>query len=169
MTETQAATTTPIDSDTAAGVTDLVELAGGLRFAVARLHRLLRQQDQSGLAPALATALATINRDGPITLSQLAGQEQVAAPTATKLVDKLADQGLVTRQQDEVDKRVCRVQITPGGREKLESIRVRRTEWLASRLGDLTPSELARIGDALNVLETLIAPHPSPKPSKPTR
>jgi DNA-binding MarR family transcriptional regulator len=147
--------------------TDLVELAGGLRFAVARLHRLLRQQDQSGLAPALATALATIKRDGPITLSQLAAQEQVAAPTATKLVDKLADQGLVTRQQDRIDKRVCRVEITGDGREKLESIRVRRTEWLAGRLGDLTPSELARIGDALDVMETLIAP-PTPTTSSKT-
>jgi DNA-binding MarR family transcriptional regulator len=139
---------------------DLVELASGLRFVVARLHRLLRQQDQSGLAPALATALATIKRDGPLTLSQLAAQEQVAAPTATKLVDKLADQGLVLRQQDDNDKRVCRVQITTDGSAKLESIRVRRTEWLAARLGDLPPKDLGRISDALDVLEDLITPTP---------
>jgi DNA-binding MarR family transcriptional regulator len=152
-------TTSPAvnDIDT---TTDLVELASGLRFVVARLHRLLRQQDQSGLAPALATALATINREGPLTLSQLAGQEQVAAPTATKLVDKLADQGLVTRQQDDVDKRVCRVQITADGRDKLESIRVRRTEWLAARLGDLPLDDLGRISDSLEVLEGLITPQP---------
>ncbi len=153
-------TRTPTATSSVDRTTDLVELAGGLRFIVARLHRLLRQQDQSGLAPALGTALATINRDGPLTMSQLAAQEQVATPTATRLVDQLADRGLVIRRQDESDKRVCHVEITPAGRDALESIRVRRTEWLANRLGDLPPADLRRIGDALDVLEGLIVVPP---------
>jgi hypothetical protein len=70
---TATETDDPIGPDT--GDLDVVELAGHLRFLVARLHRQLRQQDQSGLSPALGAALATISRCGPLTLGQLAANE----------------------------------------------------------------------------------------------
>ena len=140
--------------------TDVVELAGSLRFLVARLHRQLRQQDQSGLAPALGGALATISLEGPMTLSHLAAREQVTPPTITKLVDKLAERGLVVRRPDDLDRRVCRVEVTAAGRRQLDSIRTRRTAWLADRLGDLPPADLRRLRDAVAVLEELAAPPP---------
>lgn len=134
------------------------DLAGPLRLHVTRLSRLLRQQDQSGFAPALATALATISRDGPITLSRLAAEEHVTPPTVTKLVDKLEARGFVSRQIDPTDRRVCRVTITRAGTKQLESIRVRRTEWLIERLSALPADDLARLVDAIDVLEALSNP-----------
>src|SRR4051812_41879678 len=79
---------------------DPVEVAGHLRMSVARLARLLRQQDESGLSAPLTAALATISREGPLTLGQLAAQERVAPPSITKVVGKLEDRGLVERQVD---------------------------------------------------------------------
>ncbi len=140
--------------------TSPAELAGPLRLHVTRLSRLLRQQDQSGFAPALATALATIFREGPITLSNLAVEEHVTPPTITKLVDKLDERGFVTRQIDPHDRRVCRVTITTSGVKQLESIRVRRTEWLSDRLSALSPEDLARLDEAVAVLEALTKPAP---------
>ncbi len=133
------------------------QFASRLRFAVARLARLLRQQDQSGFGPTLVAALATIERHGPITLGELAGREQVAPPTITKVVEKLEASGLVTRATDVVDRRVNRVTVTPKGTKQLATYRSRRTEWLASRLQDLTPEEHERLVAALPVLERLIA------------
>jgi DNA-binding MarR family transcriptional regulator len=143
---------------------DVVELAGHLRFAVARLNRQLRQQDQSGLSATLGAALASIYRDGPLTLSQLAATEQVSAPSITRLVDKLVERGFVTRQVDPDDRRVTRVRITAAGRRQLESIRTRRTAWLASRLAELPTEDVARLDAALAVLDGLAAP-PSRAPS----
>lgn len=137
---------------------DVVEMAGSLRLSIARLARRLRQQDESGLAPALTTALATIYREGPITLGGLAAQEQVAAPTVTKLVDRLEQRGLIVRQPDQTDRRICRVEITPTGLSQLESIRDRRTEWLATRLAQLDPVQIARLHGAVAVLDELTAP-----------
>ena len=134
------------------------DLAGHLRLVVARLHRQLRQQDRSGLAPALATALATISREGPITLGHLATREQVTPPTITRLVDQLVEQGLVSRQTDDADRRVCRVRITAAGRRRLEAIRTRRTAWLAEKLSDLTPQQVEALHDAVDVLEMLATP-----------
>ena len=132
------------------------QIASRLRFAVARLARLLRQQDQSGFGPTLVAALASVERRGPLTLGELAAREQVAPPTITKIVEKLEANGLVTRTTDVADRRVNRVTITPKGAKQLATYRTRRTEWLASRLRDLDADEQARLLAALPVIERLI-------------
>ncbi len=131
------------------------ELAGHLRVVVARLARILRQQDQSGLAPTLLAALTTVGRAGPLTFGELAAHEQVAAPTITKAVQKLEAKGLVARRPDPDDGRVCRVALTAAGRRHLEQARRRRTAWLATRLSELGDDDIRRLSDALDVLEAL--------------
>lgn len=131
------------------------ELAGHLRVVVARLARILRQQDQSGLAPTLLAALTTVGRAGPLTFGELAAHEQVAAPTITKAVQKLEAKGLVARRPDPDDGRVCRVALTAAGRRHLDQARRRRTAWLATRLSELEDDDIRRLADALDVLEAL--------------
>lgn len=135
--------------------TDTAELAGQLRVVIARLARVLRQQDQSGMPPTLLAALTTVGRVGPLTFGELAAQEQVAAPTITKAVQKLEAKGLVSRRPDPDDGRVCRVVITAAGRRHLERARRRRTAWLATRLTELDESDVRRLADAVDVLEAL--------------
>jgi DNA-binding MarR family transcriptional regulator len=137
------------------GEVDPVEVAGHLRMSVARLARLLRQQDESGLSPTLTAALATIAREGPLTLGQLAARERVAPPSITKVVGKLEGRGLVDRQVDERDRRVTRVEVSPAGRDQLEASHTRRTAWLATRLIDLSDADLDRVVQALAVLDAL--------------
>ena len=139
---------------------DIEEMAGSLRLSIARLARLLRQQDQSGMAPALATALAAIGREGPLTLSRLAAIEQVAPPTITKIIDKLESLEFITRQIDPSDRRVCRVQITTAGKRKLQAIRSRRTAWLTAQLHALSSDDLGRLHDVIEVLDHLTTAPP---------
>jgi DNA-binding MarR family transcriptional regulator len=135
---------------------DAVEVAGRLRMTAFRLTRLLRQQDTEGLAPTLSAALATIVRDGPLTLGELAAREHVAPPSITKAVEKLVAAGLATRAPDETDRRVVRVNATAAGRRRVAQNRSRRTAWLAGRLTDLSPADLAKLDAATDVLERLI-------------
>jgi DNA-binding MarR family transcriptional regulator len=135
---------------------DAVEVAGRLRMTAFRLTRLLRQQDTEGLAPTLSAALATIVRDGPLTLGELAAREHVAPPSITKAVEKLVAAGLATRAPDKTDRRVVRVTATAAGRRRVAQNRSRRTAWLAGRLTDLSPADLAKLAAATDVLERLI-------------
>ena len=80
---------------------DPVEVAGRLRLSVTRLARILRHQDAGGLVPTLSSALATIDREGPLTLGTLAVREHVAPPSITKAVVKLEAMGFVERRTDE--------------------------------------------------------------------
>jgi DNA-binding MarR family transcriptional regulator len=131
------------------------ELVGRLRYSVARLSRLLRQQDQSGLTPTTTAMLATIARDGPLTLGELATLEQVAPPTITKSVGRLEEAGFVERIPDPGDKRVCRVVLTAGGQRQLDDNRSRRTAWLAERLDLLPVDERDRLAEVVELLEHL--------------
>ena len=137
------------------------ELVGRLRLSVARLARLLRQQDESGMTPTMTATLATIAREGPLTLGALAAAEQVAPPTVTKAIDKLEANGLVERIVDENDRRVCRVRVTGAGRRQIEANRSRRNAWLADQLAALTPDERERLAGAVDVLEQLTVARPS--------
>jgi DNA-binding MarR family transcriptional regulator len=131
------------------------EVARRLRYSVTRLARQLRRQAGTDLTPTQSAALVSIEKHGPITIGDLATREQVSAPTATNVVSKLEARGLVRRLRDPADRRVCRVELTPGGTKELETSRNRKTEWLAARLRELAPEQLAELTAALDVLEHL--------------
>lgn len=139
---------------------DATEVAGRLRFSITRLARILRQQDQSGLSPTTTAALATIARQGPLTLGELAAVEQVAPPTITKSVTRLEEAGFVARQQDHADRRIHRVQVTAEGRRQLQESRSRRTAWLATRLHQFHSDDLERLADVLDLFERLTSSEP---------
>ncbi len=126
-----------------------------LRRSTARLARLLRQQDEGGFGATATSALATVQHHGPMSLGELAGREQVAPPTMTKVVEKLETHGFVKREVDPRDRRVARVTITVAGRRHLERTRERRTAWLAARLDALDAAERRRITEAIGALERL--------------
>lgn len=130
-------------------------LAPRLGLAVVRLARVLRQQDEGELTPTMRSALATIDREGPLTLGELAAAEHVAPPTVTKVLGKLEERRLVERTADDADRRVSRVATSPAGRALLEADRRRRATWLAGRLGELDDDERAAVVAALPVLERL--------------
>ena len=156
-------TTSAVDHRTTSGSTE--ELAAGLRLSVTRLARLMRQQSDAGLTPTQLAALATIERRGPMPLGTLADEEQIGAPTATKIVDKLYAAGYVARTPSATDRRVTLVEATGAGRDLLAEIRARKTAWLTTRLADLSAHERQALADALAVLDHLTAP---PRPPEAT-
>jgi DNA-binding MarR family transcriptional regulator len=134
------------------------ELAAQLRLAITRMARRLRQEaGTSGeTSPTLIAALATVEREGPLTPSALADHERIQRPTATRVVARLEEAGLVTRTPDPVDRRVAHVAITPEGSALLKRIRSRKNQYLARRLQQLEPDEQATLAEAVAILERLI-------------
>jgi DNA-binding MarR family transcriptional regulator len=133
------------------------ELAPRLRLAVTRLARRLRQQaDLPGVSPTQVSALSTIERDGPLTLGELAGLERVQPPTITSAVARMEEQGLVHRQVDERDRRIHRVEITAAGRKLLDKSRSRKNAYLERRLHALSDDERATIERAAVLLEAIL-------------
>jgi DNA-binding MarR family transcriptional regulator len=146
------------------------DVVGRLSLSITRLARILRQQDSSRLTPALASALATIVRQGPISLRDLAAAEGVSPSTITKLVARLESEELIERVVDIRDRRVHWVMLSAGGRRRIERYRVNRNAWLAEQLSGLAKPERQHLDLVLGVLERLAAvagPDPVGKPLPP--
>ena len=136
------------------------DVAGRLRFAVVRLARRLRQEAGDDLSPTMAAALATVERAGPLTPSELAEIERVKRPTATRVVARLVEDGLVTKATDPTDGRVSLLSASPDGRRLLKRLRKRKNAYLARRLRELDPGELETLERAAEILEDLLEREP---------
>src|SRR5688572_31319874 len=85
----------------------LADSAARLRLAIVRTARRLRQEAGGELSPTLNAALATIDRHGPLTPSELADIERIKRPTATRIAAALEKDGLIERAADPSDGRAC--------------------------------------------------------------
>jgi DNA-binding MarR family transcriptional regulator len=139
---------------------EALELAAALRLVVMRLSRRLRQRADDGITPTLLSALATVDRGGPVTLGELAAAERVAPPSVTEIVSRLEEAGWVSRLVDPDDRRVTRVSVTPRGRRLLERSRARKAAYLARRLRTLGPADRATLGRAADLLQRLLEEEP---------
>jgi DNA-binding MarR family transcriptional regulator len=133
-----------------------IDVASHLRLVVARTARRLRQEAGQELSPSLTSALAAIDRHGPLTPSELAAHERVQRPTATRLLGRLAELGLVERAPDPVDRRSALISVSPAGRTLLRRLRTRKNQYLARRLATLTPDEVATLDRAAAILERML-------------
>jgi DNA-binding MarR family transcriptional regulator len=132
------------------------ELATRLRHAIARSARRLRQAAGTGLSPSLTAALASVDRHGPLTPSELAARERVQRPTVTRIVCRLEEEGLVTRAADPADRRSALITITPAGRALLDAARTRKDAFLSERLEALSPADRATLERAAALLEDML-------------
>lgn len=145
----------------------LADAAARLRMAIVRTARRLRQEaaGASGqLTPTSAAALATVERHGPLTPSELAGIERVKRPTATRTLGVLSEAGLVERAPDPEDGRSALVSVTAEGRERLRRLRGRKNAYLARRMRDLPDADVATLTRAATILERILEDE---RPAKP--
>lgn len=133
-----------------------LDLAARLRLVVTRTARRLRQEANADITPSLMAGLATVDRHGPLTPSELAEIERIKRPTATRVAARLEDEGLVARAGDPGDGRVTLLSVTDAGRALLTRSRSRKNAYLASRMETLSAEDLAALERAADVLERML-------------
>jgi DNA-binding MarR family transcriptional regulator len=98
-----------------------------------------------GTGPALdvaqGDALDVILEQGPIRMGDLAAALRVDASTATRTVARLADAGLVERQEGTIDRRVVKIVPTDEGRQLQAQMVRTATDTLADILAAFGPKE----------------------------
>ncbi|MEZ2389526.1 MarR family winged helix-turn-helix transcriptional regulator [bacterium RCC_150] len=133
-------------------------LAIDLRTAVMRTSRRLRVEATGEvITPGQYTVLAHLDSGGPRTPRELAQLEHVQAPSMTRIVNALAEQGLASRSADPDDGRQIKVGITPAGKSVLEEARGQRTAWLAQRLAGLSSEDRLTLSRAAHIMQEMSA------------
>lgn len=144
-------------------LTQTVDIADALRPVLLRVGRELRREARAvGISPEQVALLVGIKYAPGIGVRELATRERVSAPAMSKHVDRLEREGLVVRTPSVDDRRRVGLSLTDEGQRVLRRVRSRRTAWLASRLGELTPEERNAIEAAIEPLSRLL--HEDEKP-----
>src|SRR5215210_2325345 len=132
------------------------ELAPRLRWAITRMARRLRQESGVDLGPSQVAALATVERHGPLSPSELADVERIKRPTVTRIARHLEEGGLIGRVRDPEDGRASILSVTAEGRALLKRLRERKTAYLAKRLGAMDAEDRRTLERAAELLEGML-------------
>jgi DNA-binding MarR family transcriptional regulator len=100
----------------------------------------------------LKTLMCAAKTDGGATSGQIARNLGVGLSTLTGIVDRLAEQDLVTRHEDPEDRRITRVMPTPRARALVDDLLRYRNEVIADLLSRLDAEQLRVVETAFQYM-----------------
>jgi DNA-binding MarR family transcriptional regulator len=129
-------------------------VATELRVVIGRLIRRLRADNTFPVSQAVV--LSRLEREGPLSVSELATAERVRPQSMAQTVTDLESEGLVERRPDPDDRRRAPVQLTGAGLRALHASREQREGWLAQVIeNDFTEEEQKTLREAIELLRRL--------------
>lgn len=130
--------------------------------------RVIRAEMRSQRAPDLSVpqfrVLGFIHRHPATSLSAVAEHMGQALPTLSNLVDSLVTRKLVTRESSTTDRRRMTLNLTAKGEQLWQSARSETKKRLIDRLTPLSPEDLNKVAEALQLLRPLFAPSEADTP-----
>ena len=133
------------------------ELPARLRAVIGKLSRPLRPTVAgSDLTPSQISILLTVERRGPMRLTELAAIESINPTMLSRITGRLAERGLIRRTPDSLDRRAALVESTAAGKRMRKRIIKERTATLQARLQELSSQEQEALQAALPALEHLV-------------
>jgi len=116
------------------------------------MRNFIRYARQSGLSVPQLGALLHIHRQKCSSVSNMGDHLGVTNAAASQMLERLVQQGLISRTEDPNDRRVKQLLLTDKGKQVLhESIRARQG-WLDDLSETLSPSEQEQVNAALELL-----------------
>ena len=108
-----------------------------------------RRWHQGSLSLIHLNVLTLLEVEGPLSMSKLAEALDVSVASATGIVDRMEERGLVERVRVPDDRRVVLVRIGERGRQALEETEAVKQDRLQAILGHLDKTQLDCVATAL--------------------
>jgi DNA-binding MarR family transcriptional regulator len=119
------------------------------------VHRIVDQaMSAAGLSLARCKVLMKLREGGSMNQARLAGLLNFAPRSVTDIVDALERDGLVSRAEDEHDRRARVVSLTPAGSEAYEAAQVVRLKAMEEIFGSLTAAQRSALVALLTTIRT---------------
>jgi len=138
-------------SDAAATEVDLV-IDGYRQLARTLSGSRMPELPDSSVTMAQMKVLMLLSTLGELRMSELATDLHISQSTASGLVERLVESGLVMRHGDEHDRRQVIVCLTPLGGQFLDHFQELGISHLRELMALLAPAEIATVRRALDVL-----------------
>lgn len=122
-----------------------------------RVNTVLRGQTldawmELSLTIAQLKSLFFISSEGSTNVRKLAAALGVTSANVTGIVDRLVEQGLVSRAENPEDRRMSLLQSTNDGQALITDLRERHTSQLAEILSYMSPNQLSTLSQGLSSL-----------------
>jgi DNA-binding MarR family transcriptional regulator len=145
---------------------ETLKMARAIRRSVHRIARRLRaERSTHDLSMSKRSVLGRLFRDGSLTATDLAAQERIQPQSLTRLIADLEKRRLITRHQDESDRRHLHIEITSVGRDLLIRDAQEQDKWLAAAMtSSMTSVERELLTLGARLLESLADVNPFANP-----
>ena len=133
-------------------------LAAQLRMILGKAKRRLREHGgRHELTPSQVSVVLRLEKEGSITVSNLARAEGMRPQSMSTLVASLQEARLVSGAPDPGDGRQTLMSLTGTCRKFLQEGRAARQDWLAARIQEkLSAREQGTLATALTLLTRLV-------------
>lgn len=115
------------------------------RHTPAGMMRSIRRWSSGRLSMVNLQVLMLLAEEGSTPMGALADALDVSQASATGIVDRMEERGLVERVRDEDDRRVVKVTLTETGRQLMVGLATERRERLGMLLEELSDEELSAL------------------------
>jgi DNA-binding MarR family transcriptional regulator len=131
-------------------------LGADLRSAIARIYSRFRSERAAGeIGDAALGTLSTLQKRGPMTLTELSERAHVTAGSMSQTVNRLDALGYAVRSRDPGDGRRVLFTATEEGAAVARAARARRESWFDAQLAALTPEERTLLAHASRIISTI--------------
>ncbi|MDA3946645.1 MAG: MarR family transcriptional regulator [Helicobacteraceae bacterium] len=118
-----------------------------------KIHAMFAKKTEPyGIAPEQFAAMKMISEDGEVTQSKIATMLAKAKPTVSRTVDALEKKGLITRDEDDTDRRVKYIRLTEEGQKVLNAVIPMAKSFNETIYSQFTTQEIETF---FHVLETI--------------
>ena len=129
------------------------------RHVFTRMARL-RADSSDCVIPDLSVAqldlLMSVRSQGEVSLSGLAALLGVSPPSASVMVEKLVERGLLVRERSTTDRRKVMIRVSPGESERLERIEQRILATFVDLVEEVGMETAARWAEVLRQVEQVL-------------
>ncbi|WP_269504416.1 MarR family winged helix-turn-helix transcriptional regulator [Burkholderia sp. IMCC1007] len=131
-------------------------VAADLTLAVGQLIRRLRSEIESeGLGMSQTSALARLERQGPMTTADLARAEAMKPQSMKAILASLKEDGLVEREPHPTDGRQILFLLTAAGIEARRKRNTAKHEWLGAAIEKLAPEDIRTLAAAIPLIRRI--------------
>jgi DNA-binding MarR family transcriptional regulator len=122
-------------------------------FMRGQMTGFVRYAKQCGLSMSQAGVLFRLHRRGLSKgVSDIGDYLGVTSAAASQLLDRLVQQGLISRTEDPEDRRTKRLSLTERGRRVIEEALRSRQRWFTSLAKGMTEEERTTVSAGLEIL-----------------
>ena len=136
-----------------------------LNRAVDAISRPLRRQVEAhGLSMKEFAVLEVLSSKGPLPIGEIGDKVLLTSGSMTYVIDKLEERDLIRRRRCDDDQRVCYVELTSAGRDRIDTVFPGHADLIQELMSDLSADEKETAYRLLRRLsQTATAQVPSPE------